>query len=99
MICYLHNTLIHSCSQVPRVPVIIQGVTTEKHIGGQTGKTVVRKQAVCCAGRADTSNSKEIFFKEVLVRSYTRVPCDVNAHCYYSLPLKRTFVLVRQLSP
>lgn len=46
--------------------VIIQGASTEKHIGEQTREAVDRKQAVCCTGKADTSKSKEIFSKKLL---------------------------------
>lgn len=54
--------------------VIIQGVSTEKHIGEQTGKTVVRKQAVYCAGKADTSKSQEIFLRKLLSEATQEFP-------------------------
>lgn len=49
--------------------VIIQGVSTEKNIGEQTGKTVVRKQAVYCTGKAATSKSEEIFSRMLLLEA------------------------------
>ena len=54
--------------------VILQGVSTEKHIGEQTGKTVVGKQAVYCAGTADTSKSEEIFSMKLLSEATQEFP-------------------------
>lgn len=42
-----------------------------------------QKAAVCCAGKAGTSKGGNPS-KELIVRSYTRAPRDINAHCYCS---------------
>lgn len=54
--------------------IIIHGVTTEKHIGEQTGKTVVRKQAVYSTGKAGTSKSEEIFSRKLLSEATQEFP-------------------------
>lgn len=95
LICCLHNTLIHSCSQVLRVTVITQGVSAEQHVGEQTGKTEGRKQLSAVQARQALQR------EEILLRnSLSRAPRDINAHCYCShqkefLSCEMTFPMMR----
>lgn len=73
LICCLHNTLIHSCSQVLRVTVITQGVSTEQHVGEQTGKTAGRKQLSAVQARQPLQR-EEIFLRNSLSEETQEFP-------------------------
>lgn len=48
LICCLHNTLIHSCSQVLRVTLITQGVSTEQHVGSRQARQQAESSCLLC---------------------------------------------------
>lgn len=73
LICCLHNTLIHSCSQVLRVTVITQGVSTEQHVGEQTGKTAGRKQLSAVQARQPLQR-EEILLRNSLSEATQELP-------------------------
>lgn len=70
----------------------------EAHRGADTQGS--RQKASCLLyGQGRHFKEQGNLFKEVIVRSCTRIPSDINAHCQYSVPPKRIFVLVKLLSP
>lgn len=92
LICCLHNTLIHSCSQVLRVTVITQGVSAEQHVGEQTGKTAGRKQLSAVQAR-QALQREEILLRNSLSQATQELPVILMPTV--TAPTKRSFCPVR----